>query len=97
MDAVSIEDAHRHNDLALLERFRNTTVIFGVVAIAKTRVEAVDEIRDRLIAALDHIDSERLIIAPDCGLGMLDRDTAHEKLGNLVEAVRTTPLTHSSR
>ena len=97
VDAVSIEDAHRHNDLALLERFRKTTVIFGVVAIAETRVEAVDEIRDRLIAALDHIDSERLIIAPDCGLGMLDRDTAYEKLRNLVEAVRTTPLTHSSR
>jgi len=94
VDAVSIEDAHRHNDLALLERFRKTTVIFGVVAIAETRVEAVDEIRDRLIAALDHIDSKRLIIAPDCGLGMLDRDTAYEKLRNLVEAVRATPLTH---
>ena len=97
VDAVSIEDAHRHNDLALLERFRNSTVIFGAVAIAETRVEAVDEIRDRLIAALDHIDSERLIIAPDCGLGMLDRDTADEKLRNLVEAVRTIPLAHSSR
>ncbi len=97
MDAVSIEDAHRYNDLALLERFRNTTVIFGVVAIAETRVEAVDEIRGRLIAALNHIDSERLIIAPDCGLGMLDNDTAYEKLRNLVEAVRTSPMAHSSR
>lgn len=88
VDTVSIEDAHRHNDLTLLERFRKTRVIFGVVAIAETKVETVDEIRDRLAAALHHIDSERLIVAPDCGLGMLDKDTAHEKLANLVEAAR---------
>jgi 5-methyltetrahydropteroyltriglutamate--homocysteine methyltransferase len=36
IDAVSIEDAHRPNDLSLLERFARTTVILGVVAIAKT-------------------------------------------------------------
>ena len=31
IDAISIEDAHRPNDLSLLERFRRTTVILGVV------------------------------------------------------------------
>ncbi len=89
VDAVSIEDAHRYNDLALLERFGNTKVILGVVAIAKTRVETVDEISDRLNAALDHIDPQRLIVGPDCGLGMLDKDTAYEKLQNMVKAART--------
>jgi 5-methyltetrahydropteroyltriglutamate--homocysteine methyltransferase len=88
VDAVSLEDAHRHNDLALLERFTRTKVILGVVAIAATRVETVDEIRARLAAALDHIDPQRLIVAPDCGLGMLDDGTAQEKLGNLVAAAR---------
>ena len=29
IDAISIEDAHRPNDLSLLERFRTTTVILG--------------------------------------------------------------------
>jgi 5-methyltetrahydropteroyltriglutamate--homocysteine methyltransferase len=90
VDVLSIEDAHRPNDLSLLERFRNTRVILGVVAIAETRVEAVDEIRDRLAAALHHIDAERLIVGPDCGLGMLDKDTANRKLENLVEAARIT-------
>jgi 5-methyltetrahydropteroyltriglutamate--homocysteine methyltransferase len=89
VDAVSIEDAHRYNDLTLLERFRKTKVIFGVISIAATRVERVDEIRDRLSAALQHIDAERLIVGPDCGLGMLDKATAYEKLKNLVEAART--------
>ena len=86
--AVSIEDAHRHNDLALLEHFASSRVILGVVAIAKTRVEPVDEIVDRLEAALEHIDADRLIAAPDCGLAMLDRDTALAKLANMTAAAR---------
>ena len=86
VDAVSIEDAHRPNDLALLERFGRTRVILGVVAIAKSRIETVAEIRDRLRAALDHIDAERLIAAPDCGLGLLGRERARAKLANLCAA-----------
>jgi methionine synthase II (cobalamin-independent) len=81
--AVSIEDAHRPNDLALLEAFKTTTVILGVVAIAKSRVEPVEEIRARLTQVLAHIDAARLIAAPDCGLGLLGRDLALKKLRNL--------------
>ena len=86
IDAVSIEDAHRPNDLSLLEAFPATTVILGVVAVAKSRLESVDEIRDRLRAALGHIDAGRLIAAPDCGLGLLGRDLARAKLRNMCEA-----------
>ena len=88
IDAVSIEDAHRPNDLSLLERFRRTTVILGVVAIAKSRVESVTEIGERLAAALAHVDAHRLIAAPDCGLGLLGRDLARRKLTNLCHAAR---------
>ncbi len=84
--AVSIEDAHRHNDLGLLERFAKTTIILGVVAIAKSKVEPVEEIRERLKQALEHIDAERLIAAPDCGLGLLGRQVALAKLRNMATA-----------
>jgi 5-methyltetrahydropteroyltriglutamate--homocysteine methyltransferase len=86
IQAVSIEDAHRNNDLALLERFTKTTVILGVVAIAKSRVEPIDEIAERLRDALGHIDRDRLVAAPDCGLGLLGRDLARAKLKNLCAA-----------
>ena len=89
IDAVSFEDAHRHNDLSLLERLPTTKVIFGVIAIARSRVEPVDEIRERLQAALAHIDAERLIAAPDCGLGILGRDLAMAKLKNMSEAAHS--------
>ena len=83
IDAVSIEDAHRPNDLSLLDRLPTTRIVLGVVAIAKSRVEGVEEIRARLAEALEHIDADRLIAAPDCGLGLLGRDLAKRKLRNL--------------
>lgn len=86
---VSIEDAHQHNDLSLLELFQNTSIIFGSFAVANSRVESVDEIRDRLRAALEHIDIDRLIAAPDCGLGLLGRDLAMQKLRNMCEAAKS--------
>jgi len=86
IDMVSLEDAHRHNDLRLLEIFEKTTVILGVVAIAESRVEPREEIAGRLRQALEHIDRHRLIAAPDCGLGFLGRELALRKLGNMCAA-----------
>ncbi len=89
VDAVSIEDAHRHNDLVLLEQFKKTQVILGVLAIARSRVETAEEIAARVNEALDHIDGQRLMLAPDCGLAMLDRETVQEKIRNMVEAAKS--------
>ncbi len=87
--AISLEDAHRHNDLSLLEHFKTTTVILGAVAIASSRIETVVEITERLQAALKHIDADRLMAAPDCGLGFLDRKLALAKLANMVSAAKS--------
>ena len=89
VDAVSLEDAHRHNDLRLLDRFADTIVLLGVIGIARSRIETVEEIRARLVEALDHIDADRLIAAPDCGLIMLSRDLARAKLANLAKAAQS--------
>ena len=89
VDAVSLEDAHRHNDLGLLEHFQHTAVILGSVAIARSRLETVDDVRARLQDALNHIDKDRLIAAPDCGLGFLSRELAREKLAVMCTAARS--------
>ena len=88
IDAVSIEDAHRPNDLRLLEEFGKTSIIFGAIAIASSHLETADEIGVRLLDALNHIDARRLIAAPDCGLGFLNRDLARQKMMNLTAAAR---------
>ena len=79
-DQVSIEDAHCCNDLGLLDLFASKQVIFGSVAVARSRIESVEEVMTRLRQALEHIDRDRLVVAPDCGLGMLTRDLAVAKL-----------------
>jgi 5-methyltetrahydropteroyltriglutamate--homocysteine methyltransferase len=88
LQAVSIEDAHRPNDLSLLEQFLTTRVILGLIATARSQVEEVELMADRLKTALDHIEAQRLIVAPDCGLHLLDRRVAVAKLRNMVLAAK---------
>ena len=73
----------------MLEKFSKTKIILGVVDIAKCRLETIDEVRDRLTAALEHIDKERLIVAPDCGLGFFNREQAVAKMEVISEAARS--------
>ena len=46
VDQISIEDAHCCNDLNLLEHFKNSTVILGSIAIAKSQIEKIDDIKN---------------------------------------------------
>ena len=88
IDQVSIEDAHCQNNLDLLEKFEKKSVILGVIAIASSQVETEDEIIDRIKSALNHIDRNRLVIAPDCGLGLLTPVLAEKKLSVMCSAVK---------
>ena len=49
---------------------------------------SVGEITQRLGQALEHIDPDPLVAAPDCGLGLLGRDLAIQELSNLCTAAR---------
>ena len=84
-----MEDAFRHNELTLFEKFKKTSVILGVIAIAKSQVESVDDIRDRVATVLRHIPAERLILGPDCGLGFLPRNILEQKLRNMIKAAKS--------
>jgi len=48
-------------------------------------VESPEVVAGRIRAALDHIDPERLMVGPDCGMKYLPREVARGKLGALVE------------
>jgi len=38
--------------------------------------------------ALNYMPGDRLIVAPDCGLGLLPKDSLHQKLSNMMQAVK---------
>ena len=53
INAVSLEDAHRNNNLAeLLPHFKTTKVILGMVKIANSAIEEQQNIEDRIQEAL---------------------------------------------
>lgn len=66
-------------------------VVLGVVKIASSKVESVEEIRSRLKQLLTVLPAERLVVAPDCGLGFLPTDLAKQKLFNMVQAAKSLP------
>ena len=86
VDQISIEDAHRHNPREVFELFETSSLIVGFVAIASSNVETVDEVRTRMAEVLKVVPEDRLIAAPDCGLGFLGRDLAMQKLRVLCAA-----------
>ena len=67
---------------------KKTKIILGLIKIASSIEETIDEIQIRIEKALNHIDLNRLIAAPDCGLGHLPRNLAKKKLKTMVEAVK---------
>ncbi len=89
IDAMSIEDCHCHNDLTLYEKFRKSTAIVGFVDVASSRIEPMEEIAARMREVLQILPPERLIGAPDCGLGFLGTKLTLIKLKNLCEAAQS--------
>ncbi len=84
-DQVSIESAQQRLDPALVRRLGRKTVILGVLDLAdESPVESPDVVAGRIRAALAHIEPERLVLAPDCGMKYLPRDVAFGKLAAMV-------------
>ena len=55
-------------------------VIFGAITIARSKIEEFEVLKARIGEALKYIDPERLVLAPDCGLGFLDEPKILAKL-----------------
>jgi 5-methyltetrahydropteroyltriglutamate--homocysteine methyltransferase len=58
----------------------------GCIDTKSTRVEEVEEIEELIRMALTRIPAERLAIHPDCGLRILPREVAFEKMKRMVIA-----------
>jgi len=62
--------------------------MLGVIDLNDPAVETAEIVAERIRAALPHIPAERLMIAPDCGMKYLSRQTAFGKLKSMVEGTR---------
>jgi 5-methyltetrahydropteroyltriglutamate--homocysteine methyltransferase len=77
---ISIETAQASLDCAVLNQLPSKTIILGVLDLSNATVETPEAIAQRIYRALVHVPAERLIVAPDCGLKYLARETAFGKM-----------------
>jgi 5-methyltetrahydropteroyltriglutamate--homocysteine methyltransferase len=82
---ISIETAQSNLDTAVLKQLPDQTIILGVIDLADMNVESAETVAARIRRALPHINPERVIVAPDCGMKYLPREVADGKMRAMVE------------
>ena len=71
-----------------LQELGDKTIVLGVIDCGTEEIETVETVADRIRAALQHLPSERLVLAPDCGMKYLSRAAAFGKLKAMADAAR---------
>ena len=85
VEQVSVETAQSALDCSVLEQLAGKTIILGVLDLSTAEVETPNVVAARIRRALPYVAAERLVIAPDCGMKYLSRESAFGKLCSLVE------------
>jgi 5-methyltetrahydropteroyltriglutamate--homocysteine methyltransferase len=83
---VSIETAQSRLDLGVLRDLAEKTIILGVIDLSDHAVETPEVVAERVRRALPFVDAERIVVAPDCGMKYLPRDSANGKMRAMAEA-----------
>ena len=85
-DQISIETAQSGLDCAVLGDLDGKTIILGVLNLGDPAVETGEEVAARVRRALPYVPAERVVLAPDCGMKYLPRESAYGKLAALSQA-----------
>src|SRR6266487_3231991 len=94
-DQISIETAQSGLDCAVLADLAaaGKTIILGVLNLGDPAPETPEQVVARVRRALPYIPSDQLVLAPDCGMKYLPRESARAKLAAMTAAaaaLRTT-------
>src|SRR5581483_9869106 len=81
---ISIEAAQANLDLSVLKGLPNKTIILGVLDLGDPNVETPEIVAGRIRRGIEVVAPDRLVIAPDCGMKYLPRETAFGKLRAMV-------------
>jgi 5-methyltetrahydropteroyltriglutamate--homocysteine methyltransferase len=77
---ISIEAAQPRLELGVLKALAPKSVMLGVIDLGTNEVETPEQVAERIRAALTHVAPEKLVVAPDCGMKYLPRESAFGKL-----------------
>ncbi len=87
-DQISIEAAQPGLDMEVLESLPSKAILVGVIGMDNIEAESPKLVAERIRAALRHLPPERMVVAPDCGMKYLTRESALAKLTAMVEGAR---------
>jgi 5-methyltetrahydropteroyltriglutamate--homocysteine methyltransferase len=73
-------------DLLSTKDLKGRPVGYGCVASADPGVESVETIEKRIARGIEVFGAENMLVDPDCGLRMLERDVAYGKLSAMAKA-----------
>ena len=80
VDQVSVETAQSNLDCSVLSTLEGKTIILGVIDLSDPEVETPEVVVERVRRALPYVPASRLVLAPDCGMKYIPRDTANGKM-----------------
>jgi 5-methyltetrahydropteroyltriglutamate--homocysteine methyltransferase len=85
---ISIETAQSGLDCSVLAGLAEAgkTVILGVLNLGDPAVESAGQVADRVRRALPYVPAGQLVLAPDCGMKYLPRESALGKLRSMTAA-----------
>jgi 5-methyltetrahydropteroyltriglutamate--homocysteine methyltransferase len=86
VDQVSIETAQSNLDCSVLSTLEGKTIILGVIDLSNPEVEPPEVVVERVRRALPYVPAARLVLAPDCGMKYIPRDTANGKMAAMAAA-----------
>jgi 5-methyltetrahydropteroyltriglutamate--homocysteine methyltransferase len=87
-DQVSIETAQSNLDTSILTSLAGKTILLGVIDLSDPAVEPVETVVERVRRALPYVAPERIVIATDCGMKYLPRDSAEGKMRAMAGAAQ---------
>ena len=94
-DQISIETAQANLDTSVLETLRGKTIMVGVLDLSDMNVETPEVITERIRRALPHVDADKVVVAPDCGLKYLPRDVAFGKMKAMADGAAIVRAEHA--
>ncbi|HKX41015.1 MAG TPA: uroporphyrinogen decarboxylase family protein [Burkholderiaceae bacterium] len=85
---VSFETAQSRLDCSVLAPLADKKLMVGCIDLADPAVESIETVVERIERALPYVKPENVILAPDCGMKYLPRETAVGKLRAMVGAAQ---------
>ena len=85
-DQISIETAQSGLDCSVLSSLEGKKIILGVLDLADPVVESPEVVVERVRRALPYVPASRIVLAPDCGMKYLPRESAFGKLTAMTAA-----------